>query len=417
MLYMLKGYKYRIYPTQSQKALMSKHFGCARWIYNYGLSEKTRAYKDGKKLTCIDLINRLKNLKIIKNTSWLGEVNSQTLQMSLRNLDNAYTNFFRKKKDFPRFKSKADNHQHFQCCQHSQIDWGNKLIKIIKFKEGIKIILHRKFEGKIKTVTISKNPANRYFASVLVDDGEPLPEKSPVKNAVGIDVGLKHFATLSTGRKFENPRFLKGKLTRLGYLQRRFARTVKGGKNREKMRLKIARLHEHIGNCRKDFLHKVTRELVNDNQVDTYCVETLNVKGMMANRKLARATQDASWSSFVNFLSYKAEWAGKNVLKVGRFEPSTKTCNACGRIKPMPLAERVYHCTCGYIEDRDVNAAKNIRQFALLTSGKDVACESVEPTRVKSRKVKTLAPSKASEGEEAETSGREAGNLRIYSGE
>lgn len=413
---MFKAYKYRIYPTEEQKVLIAKHFGCARWIYNYGLSNRITAFKEGKKITCIDISNTLPAIKNKEETSWLKEVNSQSLQSALRNLDSAYKKFFREKKGFPKFKNKFDNNQSFQCPQVCSVNFKINKLYIPKFREGIKTIFHRNFEGKVKTVTISKNCANKYFASILIDDGKPDIKPVEIKNSIGIDVGIKEFAVLSTGKKIANPCFLKRGLGKLKFLQKQFSKKQKGGKNREKLRLKVARLHERIGNRRKDFLHKVTKELINDNQIDTYCLETLNVKGMTANHRLARSVQDASWSGFVNFLTYKSNWIGKNILKIGRFEPSSKTCSNCGNIKDMPLEERMYECKCGYIEDRDVNAAKNIRQMALLAnSSKDVACESVELPRVKNRKVKKLKRDVVTlqRDDEAEKSSREAGNHLI----
>ena len=411
---MLRSYKYRIYPTDEQKILLAKHFGCVRWMYNYGLSEKTKAFKDKAKLSCIDIANRIADLKVAPETAWLKEVNSQSLQASLRNLDNAYTKFFREKKGFPRFKSKGDNHQSFQCPQHCSVDFTLGRIHIPKFKLGIRAVLHREFNGEIRTVTISKNCANQYFSAVLVDDKKMLVPPMPVKNAVGIDLGLKDFAVLSDGRKFENPKFYAKTAFKLARLQKLFSRKVKGSRNRDKSRIKVAKCHLSIANQRKDFLHKLSRELVNDSQVDTFCLETLNPKGMMANRKLAKSIGDASWSSFVSFLTYKAEWAGKNVIKIGRFEPSSKVCSSCGSIKPMPLNLRTYECKCGYVEDRDTNAAKNIRNYALSmnrNSGEDFACKSVEVSKVKGRKAKKLRLVRENEPQrtvEAEKSGREA---------
>lgn len=410
---MLKAYKYRIYPTSEQKTLLAKHFGCARWMYNYGLAEKTKAFKDKVKLTHIDIANRISDLKAAPETAWLKEVNSQSLQAALRNLDNAYTKFFREKKGFPKFKSKSNSHQSFQCPQHCSVDFDASRVYIPKFQDGLQTVFHRQFEGEIRTVTVSKNCADEYYVSVLVDNKKEIPQAVPVKNAIGIDLGIKEFAVLSDGRKFANPQFSKKTASRLARLQKSFSRKARGSRNRDKARVKVARCHSYIANRRKDFLHKLSRELINDSQVDTFCLETLNPKGMMANRKLAKSIGDASWSSFVSFLSYKAEWAGKNIVKIGRFEPSSKMCSACGSIKAMPLNLRTYECSCGYSEDRDINAAKNIRNFALLMNrnlGEDFAPMSVEVSKVKSRKVKKLRFTRKDKSQrtvEAETSGRE----------
>ena len=423
---MLRAYKYRIYPTEDQQVLLAKHFGCARWVYNYGLAMKTKAYQEKKKLTCIDIANQLTSLKKEEATEWLKEVNSQCLQAALRHLDNAYTKFFRDKKGFPRFKSRNDHTQSFACPQHCSVNWGESKLFIPKFKGGLKAALHRKFEGELHTVTISKNCAGRYFASVLVEDGKELPAKPPIKNAVGIDLGLKSFLVTSAGLVVDNPRFGERSAKRLSFAQRKFSRAVKGSRNREKLRIKVARIHERVTNQRADFLHKLSSRIVGDSQTDTICLETLNVSGMVKNRCLAKGITDVSWSSFVKMIEYKAEWRGKNVLKIGRFEPSSKVCSECGNIKPMPLSERTYSCACGNSMDRDVNAAKNIRNFAML-SGKDFPFEPVkenrasgELPRVKTRKGKTLkyrirpVPQR---GDETGKSDREVRGPRIYSGE
>lgn len=406
---MLKSFKYRIYPTEEQKVLLSKHFGCVRWMYNYGLAEKTKAFKEKTKLTHLDIANRITELKNSEETKWLKEVNSQSLQMALRNLDNAYTRFFREKKGFPKFKSKHDNRQSFQCPQRCSVDFNSGVSYIPKFKKGIETVFHRRFDGEIRTVTVSKNPANLYYISILIDDKKESQPLAPIKNAVGIDLGIKEFLILSDGSKIPNPKFSeKGKI-KMAFLQKNFSKKVKGSKNREKARLKVAALYNHMSCQRNDFLHKVSRKLVNDNQIDTFCLETLNVKGMMGNHKLARSIGDVSWSSFVTMLEYKSEWAGKNVIKIGRFEPSSKTCSACGSIKEMPLSSRTYECKCGHKEDRDVNAAKNIRDFALLMSksqklGEDVASKSVEISKVEGRKTYKLTFKKRQRVVEAEKS-------------
>ena len=334
---MLKAYHYRLYPTQTQEVLLNKHFGCVRFVYNWALETKNKAYVEQKKsLSCMKLITRLPELK--KENEWLGEINSQALQMSIRNLDNAFTNFFRRVKDkakevgFPKFKTRK-NRQSFQCPQKVKVDFENNHISLLKVP-NIKAKLSRTFVGKIKTVTISKTKSNRFFASILVDDGIEQPKKCMIKEstAVGVDLGLKDFAILSTGEKVPNQQFNKKERERIATLQRKMAKQKfingKHTKNREKNRIKLARLFERIENRRDDFLHKLSTRLVRENQ--TICLEDLAVKNMQKNHKLAGSIASVAWSKFVSFVEYKCNWYGKNLIKIGRFEPSSRICSKCG---------------------------------------------------------------------------------------
>ncbi len=363
---MKKSFKYRLYPNQQQEEMFAKHFGCYRFVFNKGLETKIKQYQTNKKsLTCNNLITgMLKELK--QNNDWLKEVNSQSLQMSLRNLDNAYTNFFRNKKGFPKFKSKR-NKQSFQCPQHCSVDFENQKLHLPKIK-NVKTKFHRTFKGEIKTITISKTKSGKYFVSILIEDGKDLPKKKRIdkKKAIGIDLGLKTYLVTSNGLKINNPNHLKKHQDRLSYIQYKHSKTKKGSKNREKVRLHLAKQYEKVTNCRNDFLHKITHQLVNDNQVTSFCVEDLSVKNMMQNHCLARSISDASWATFVQFLSYKCDWNGKNLIDIGRFEPSSKTCNICGTIKSdLTLKDRTWTCpNCESENDRDLNASRNIRDFA-----------------------------------------------------
>ncbi|VAW38930.1 Mobile element protein [hydrothermal vent metagenome] len=297
---------------------------------------------------------------------WLAEVNAQSLQASLINLDRAFMNFFRKKTKFPRFKKKTDK-QSFQVPQRGKIDFENRKLIIPKFQEGIRCKMSRRFEGETKTFTVSKTTTGKYFVSVLVETPEEIPDKQPITEAstIGIDVGIKTFATLSTGEEIENPRLLKEELARLKVLKRRASKKKKGSINRRKAFKKVALHHERIAGRRNDFLHKLTHRLISENQA--VAIEDLNIAGMMKNHCLAQAIADVSWSEFFRQLEYKAEWKGKNVLKVGRFEPSSKMCS-CGVINTkLTLKDRTWTCTaCGITHARDVLAAQNIKRFALL---------------------------------------------------
>jgi putative transposase len=378
---MLKAFRYRLYPTKQQQVLLAKHFGCYRFVYNWGLERKTKAYKEDKKsLSCISLMNELPQLK--QEHEWLREVNSQALQMSLRNLDNAFTNFFEKRADFPKFKKKRGR-QSFQCPQKVRVDFDNGLLHLLKIP-SIKTVYHRRFDGKVKTTTISRSASGKYFVSILVETAEEPQAKPAVSGAtaVGIDLGLKDFATLSTGEKVAHPKFLRKSLRRLKAVQHRFGKKRKGSKRKEKARRRLAKLHEHVRNQRDDFLHKLTHRLCHDNQVGTYVLETLGVECMVKNHRLAQAIEDSGWSRFLLMLRYKADWYGKNVLQIGRFEPSSKTCSVCGYInKSLTLKDREWTCPhCGTVHDRDVNAAVNIRDFGLRHHGFCVGLDESEVT-------------------------------------
>ncbi|MFA7287411.1 MAG: IS200/IS605 family element RNA-guided endonuclease TnpB [Melioribacteraceae bacterium] len=361
---MIKSFKYRIYPNKSQEEMFNKHFGCARFIYNWGLNRKVKEYEVSKKtLSFFDLTKETTSLK--SENIWLKEVNSQSLQMSLRNLDNAFTRFFREKKGFPKFKSKRNN-QSFQCPQACSINFETNKLNIPKIK-NIKIKIDRSFEGKIKTVTISKVPSGKYYASVLVDDRKELPSKiKAVKEfSIGVDLGIKTFATLSNGEKIDNPRHFKKLEKQLKRAQRKLSRKKKGSSNRDKTRIKVTILHERVTNSRKDFLHKLSKRLIDENQA--VCLENLNVNGLLKNRRLAKHIQDAGWRTFKTFCEYKAEWSGKEVKTIGRFEPSSKLCNVCGVLNnSLTLKDREWTCSCGTIHDRDILAANNILNFAFL---------------------------------------------------
>lgn len=395
---MLRAYKYRIYPTEEQKDLFSRTFGCCRFVYNWALNLKITAYKErNETLGNVYLTNLMKN-KLKAEHEWLSEVNSQSLQSALRNLDTAYTNFFRNTKavGFPRFKSRKDR-QSFLCPQHCRVDFKKNTITIPKAKD-IPAVLHRKFKGAVKTVTVSMTPSGHYFASVLVDtDIQELPAQ-PMHHgscALGVDLGIKSLAVCSDGRTFENPKNLQHSLDRLAVLQKRLSRKQKGSSNRNKARIRVARLQEHIANKRKDNLHKITYALTHDSQVRTICMEDLNVKGMQRNHRLAQAVGDASFGVFLTLLEYKCKWYGLNLIKINRFAPSSKSCGKCGHVyKGLKLSERSWTCPeCGTHHDRDFNAACNIKEFGLKAlptergNVKPVDCPTVDdrPCVLKSR--------------------------------
>lgn len=368
--YMFKAYKYRLYPSDEQKTAIHQHLGCARWIYNYALDKKTKAYtRDKVSLSRFDIQADLPKLKSQPETAWLKEVNSQTLQASLENMDKAFRSFFKQTGGFPKFKSKRDNRQSFQVPASGKVDWEKQTLSIPKIK-AIPIILHRKFEGVIKTVTVSKTPTGKYFASILVDVAqEPKTAQSVKPNTtVGLDTGIKTFVVASNGQSFDNARHLKNSLARLKVLQKRASKKVKGSSNRKKANLKVARLHERVTNQRLDHIHQVSSKLTTNREIQTICIEDLNLKGMLQNHNLAQALSDVSIGKFYEVLRYKCEWQGINLVQIGRWEASSKTCSKCGSHKAdLSLADRIYSCNhCGRVLDRDVNAAINIKNFGLL---------------------------------------------------
>ncbi|NEO94543.1 MAG: IS200/IS605 family element transposase accessory protein TnpB [Moorea sp. SIO3G5] len=363
--------KVRIYPSDEQKQILAQHFGCARWWWNYALNQCIETYQTtGKGLTRSALNAMLPKLKKAEETEWLKDCYSQVFQTTTLNLVTAYKNFFQGRSKFPRFKSKKRK-QSIQYPQNVKIIDG-----CIKFPGKVGIVetkLHRgEITGDIKTVTISMTPSGKYFASILTelegDNHKPCHEGK----IAGLDLGIKDFAIVNDGyktSKFAKPRYLYKHEKNLARKQKKLSKKQKGSKSRNKARKKVARVHEHISNIRQDYLHKLSRKLVDDNQV--IVVENLNTKGMLCatrtlrerNHNLAKAISDTGWGMFVNFLSYKLEKEGKVLIEIDRWFPSSKTCSNCFyQVSDMPLDIRLWKCpNCGAHHDRDENAAKNIR--------------------------------------------------------
>lgn len=362
--------KVRLYPTTEQQIILAQHFGCSRWWWNYGLSLCIETYKaTGKGLGQTALNAFLPKLKKQEETKWLAECYSQVLQATTLNLTTAYKNFFDKKARYPRFKSKKDR-QSIQYPQSVTVINGN-----LKFPGRVGIVkakIHRPIEGTIKTVTVSMAPSGSYYASVLMElEGDNPPqvlnlgevEGSNVKVA-GIDLGLKEFAIVNDGKKtskYPNPKHLAKHERNLKRKQQKLAKKKKGSNSRNKAKKLVARVHERVSNVRQDYLHKLSRKLVDDNQV--IVVENLNVKGMVQNHKLAKAISDVGWGMFVNFLRYKLGKEGKVLVEIDRWFPSSKLCSNCHyQVDEMPLEVRTWTCpSCGTHHDRDGNAAINIR--------------------------------------------------------
>jgi len=353
-----KAFKFRIYPNNTQKQFLAQSFGCARFIYNRFLRQRIDYYAEtGKGLTYPDNANALTQLKKLPEFEWLNDINSQSLQQALRNLDVAYHNFFNKKAKFPNFKKKS-NKQSFSVPQNFSIH-DNEL-DIPKCK-GIKIKLHRDIEGTIKSITISKTPSGKYFASVLCELDIPEPIYSG--NEIGIDYGVKAFITTSDGNIIESPKFLRKSELKLKQLSRSFSKKQPNAKNRYKAQKLLARQHDKVSNQRQDFLNKLSKRLVCDNQA--IYIESLAIRNMIQNHCLAKSISDSGWNTFVNMLKYKGVWYGCRIIEIDRWFPSSKRCHVCGYIKDnLTLSDRYWLCPeCNTIHDRDVNAAINILTF------------------------------------------------------
>ena len=376
---MLKAFKYKLNPTDEQIVLINKHIGANRFIYNLALETKQIAYVGNKhNLSCFELHSQLKDLK--EELPWLKEVNSQSLQQAITNLDKAYTAFFKGQNSFPKFKKKS-NGGSFNIPQRVVVENDKLIIPKFTKKNGINIILHRPLKGEIRQATISRTPTGKYFVSILCETGEINKPKQKIKEEtmIGIDLGIKEFVITSNGEVFSNPKYLRKAQSKLKYIQSKYSKN-KGKKTKQK----LAKLHEKVTNKRKDFLHKVSTKLVRENQ--TISLENLAVCNMIKNHNLAQSISDVSWSTFVTMLEYKAEWYGTNILKIGRFEPSSKTCSNCGYIhKELTLKDREWTCVkCNTTHNRDVNAAINIKNFSLknILSGTDRKNHDELPTLV-----------------------------------
>jgi len=382
---MLKAYRYRLDPSLTQKRWFARAMGSARYVYNWGLSERIKAYETEKKrLTAYDLCKKLTPLKREEDKEWLSEAPVVCLQQALRNMDVAFTKFFREKNGFPRFRSKYGK-QRIQFVGNVQVDFKASKVKLPKIG-WVRAFITRPFEGKMGTVTVSRTACGRYYVSILVETPDALPVKRPVTEAtaVGVDVGLKEYVVLSNGERFSNPRHYQESEKRLAVLQRRLSRKKKGSKRRMRAKLAVARCHQRIADRRSDFLHKLTSQLVKNH--DSIVIEDLNVGGMLKNHCLAKHISSASWSEFFRQLEYKCEWSGKNLIRIGRFEPSSRLCT-CGHVnRELTLKDRTWKCpSCGEVHDRDLLAARNIKMFGLdkqnligQVSGEAIPAEDVE---------------------------------------
>jgi putative transposase len=374
---MLKAYKYRIYPRNEQTILLAKSFGCVRWFYNLALNKTSETYKaTGKGLSRNDIINLLPSLK--KEFEWLREPPSQCLQQVALDLSSAFLNFFEKRAGYPSFKKKGQK----QCIRFPQgmkLD-GDYLILPKLGKVYCKV--SRRPVGQLKSVTVSCTSTGEYYAACLYDDGRIQPVGSSQGKAIGIDMGITHYAITSDGTKHGNPKYYRKYEKKLAQRQKSLSRKQKGSNNRNKARIKVAKVHAKIARCRSDFLHKLSRKLVDENQV--IVVENLAVKNLVKNHKLAKSISDAGWGQFCTMLKYKSEWSRKTYIEVDRFFPSSKICSNClHQVKEMPLDVRAWKCPgCGTTHDRDINAAVNIKDEGLrILAGGHLAAASRQRVR------------------------------------
>lgn len=387
---MLRAYEYQLDPNATQRQWFARAMGSARYIYNWSLAERIKAYEtDKKRYTAYDLCKMLTPLKKDPEKAWLYETPNVCLQQAIRNMDSAFTRFFREKNGFPKFRSKYDK-QRIQFINDVRVDFEAGKVKLPKIG-WVRAFISRPFEGKMGTVTVTRTTAGKYFISILVDTGNSAPAKAPIAEhtAIGIDVGLKDFAVLSSGERIAAPKHYQKAEQRLAVLQRRLSKKQKGSNRRKKAKLAVAKHHYRIACQRKDFLHKLTSQLVKSH--DSIVIEDLNVAGMLKNHCLAKHISSASWSEFFRQLEYKCEWNGKNLIRIGRFEPSSRMCT-CGVVnRELTLKDRIWKCpSCGEVHDRDLLAARNIKMFGLQPqnligqeSGEVIAVEDVETRRVR----------------------------------
>ena len=362
-----RAYRFRFYPTPEQELILARTFGCARFAYNHMLRLRTDAwFQRQERVGYHETSAALTKLKRDPEFAWLNEVSSVPVQQALRHLQTAFANFFAKRARYPSFKRK-DGPQSAEYTT-SAFKWDGKALRLAKMGDPLAIRWSRTLPkgAKLTTVTVSKDAAGRYFVSMLCDDS--VSAKPQAAGRVGIDLGLTHFAILSTGEKIAAPNTFRKNEAKLAKLQRRLAKKTRGSARRAKAKLKVARLHAKIADSRRDFLHKLSTRLINENQV--IAIESLSVSNMQKNRCLSKSISDASWSEFVRQLEYKAHWYGRALVGIDRWYPSSKRCSDCGHtVAAMPLNVREWTCPeCGSIHDRDVNAARNVLAAGLAVS-------------------------------------------------
>ncbi len=386
-----RAYQYRIYPTDEQKQMLARTFGCARFVYNWALRLRTDAYyQEQKRVSYAQTSAMLTDLKKQPEYAWLNDVSCVPTQQALRHLDQAFRNFFEGRASYPTFKSKHGE----QAAEYttSAFKWDGTTLTLAKMDAPLDVVWSRPLPkgAKPTTVTVTKDQASRYFVSILVEeDIKPLPV---INNMVGIDLGLKSMVVLSTGEAVGNPRFFRKDEKKLAKAQRRLAKKKKGSKNRAKARLKVARTHAKIADRRKNYQHQLSTRIIRENQV--ICIESLTVKNMLKNHSLAKSISDVGWGEFVRQLEYKAAWYGRTLVKIDKWYPSSKRCHMCGHVlATLSLDERFWTCPqCKTFHDRDMNAAKNVLAAGLAVSAYG---EAVRPGRAKAHSGGTRRSRKA----------------------
>ena len=372
---MLLAYKYRIYPTEADKILLAKHFGCCRFLYNHFLTYKKEEYQKGNKVSYYITQKELTKMKALEKYSWLNEVSAQSLQMAIQQLDDAYKRFFRQQGGYPNYKSKHNSTQSCSFPQYVRIKENR--VYLPKFaKNGIKAKFHRNIpeRSSIKQATITKKN-NKYYISISFDDNLPTPKPIIAQSSIGLDMGINSLIATSKDVKIDNPRYTKKYARALKLASRHLSRkqhsrkkgdTTPKSKRYLKQQRKVARIHEKIANSRSDYIHKITNEITN--QYDVICIEDLNVKGMIKNHKLSKHIADVAWGELRRQLKYKSERKGKFLITVDRWLPSSQICSSCFSLTgKKPLNIRKFTCPiCGTVHDRDNNAAKIIEYFGLL---------------------------------------------------
>jgi len=397
-----KSYKIRLYPNNEQKILLEKHFGCARFVYNHFLNVRNLEYKTNKvNMSYYDTANELSILKTNDEFTFLNEVNSQSLQWSLRFLDIAFRNFFRGQTKFPNLTKKSNN-QSFKVPVNSTFKLKNDKIIIPKFKEGVNFRGKLELDNLVKfnSINVSKTPSGKYYATLQGEfNYNPIEQND---NQIGVDLGIKEFLITDNGIKIDNPKYLKKSLKKLKYEQKQLSKKNKGSNNRNKQRILVSLIHEKITNKRMDFLHKLSQKIINENQV--ICLENLSVKNMIKNHKLAQSISDVSWSKFTEMLKYKSEWNNRQLVQIERFYPSSKSCSECHYINDnLTLKDREWTCpSCGTNHDRDINAAKNI-----LIQGINILSGSGTESDIKQKPVEALRLRKSKKQESHESLVRE----------
>ena len=383
------GYRFRLYPTPAQARQIDRTLGCARWVYNKALESRIAAREAGAKTPGYSaLCKMLTSWKGDPTTCWLREADSMALQQALRDLMQAYDNFFasckgeRSRTSFPRFKSKRAGLQSYRTnCNGSAVRVEDARHVVLPKLGRVKARVSRDVRGRILSATVVRTPTGKYFCSLLAE-GVPIEQRPASGGPIGVDLGIAHEVVTSNGEAYQSPKALKRSLKKLKHAQRSLSRKKRGSANYGKQRKKVARVHERVANQRRDFINKLTTRLVRENQA--VCAESLNVRGMMKNHRLARSLGDAGLGEVLRQLEYKSAWYGRAFVQVDRFYPSSKTCSKCGHVQEMPLSVRTYECpVCGMSIDRDLNAAINIRDKVIRKLGWDTpevkACGEVYP--------------------------------------